>query len=142
MLRESATERYQLVVDGEYYSYITQECPLIASVEQSACTTRAYDEPENILEYVRHPVRRAAPSIRRQVICARSSPNDERQALSAAASRSTSLLSGWLLILFTDSLGVGFAVRIEEVLAALLPRRLEFGRCDIPVWPAFLGNGT
>jgi len=60
MLRESATERYQLVVDGEYYSYITQECPLIASVEQSACTTRAYDEPENILEYVRHPVRRAA----------------------------------------------------------------------------------
>jgi len=50
MLRESATERYQLVVDGEYYSYITQECPLIASVEQSACTTRAYDEPENILD--------------------------------------------------------------------------------------------
>jgi hypothetical protein len=47
-----------------------------------------------------------------------------------------------ILILFTDSLGVGFAVRIEEVLAALLPRRLEFGRCDVPVWPAFLGNGA
>ena len=47
-----------------------------------------------------------------------------------------------LLVLFTESLDVGFAVRIEEVLAALLPRRLEFGRCDVPVWPAFLGNGT
>src|SRR4029077_14286094 len=47
-----------------------------------------------------------------------------------------------LLILFTDRLGVGFAVRIEEVLAALLPRRVEFGRCDVPVWPAFLGNSA
>jgi hypothetical protein len=47
-----------------------------------------------------------------------------------------------LLILFTDSLGVSFAVRIKEVLAALLPRRLQFGRCDVPVWPAFLGNST
>ena len=47
-----------------------------------------------------------------------------------------------LLILFTDRLGVGFAVRIEQVLAALLPRRLEFGRSDVPVRPAFLGNGT
>src|SRR5271166_1514385 len=47
-----------------------------------------------------------------------------------------------LLVLFTESLDVRFAVRMEEVLAALLPRRLEFGRCDVPVWPAFLGNGT
>src|SRR3982074_1895153 len=47
-----------------------------------------------------------------------------------------------LLVLFAESLDVRFAVRIEEVLAALLPRRLEFGRCDVPVWPAFLGNGT
>ena len=47
-----------------------------------------------------------------------------------------------LLILFSKSLSVGFAVRIEEVLAALLPRRLEFGRCDVPVWPAFLANST
>ena len=47
-----------------------------------------------------------------------------------------------LLILFTESLGVRFAVRIEEFLAALLPRRFEFGRCDVPVRPAFLGNGT
>src|SRR3974390_1203034 len=47
-----------------------------------------------------------------------------------------------LLILFTESLDVGFAVRIKEVLAALLPRRPEFGRCNVPVWPAFLGNDT
>src|SRR5580700_3827006 len=46
------------------------------------------------------------------------------------------------LILFTESLDVCFAVRIEELLAALLPRRSEFGRCDIPVRPAFLGNNT
>src|SRR5215467_3889367 len=47
-----------------------------------------------------------------------------------------------LLVLFAKSLYVRFAVRIEEFLAALLPRRLEFGRCDVPVRPAFLGNGT
>ena len=47
-----------------------------------------------------------------------------------------------LLILFTESLDVRFAVRIEEFLVALLPRRFEFGRCDVPVPPAFLGNGT
>src|SRR5437868_8785255 len=47
-----------------------------------------------------------------------------------------------LLILFTESLDVGFAVRIEEFLSALLPGRFEFGRCDVPVRPAFLGNGT
>jgi len=29
------------------------------------------------------------------------------------------------LVLFTESLGVGFTVRIEEFLAALLPRHLE-----------------
>jgi hypothetical protein len=47
-----------------------------------------------------------------------------------------------LLILFTESLDVRFAVRIEEFLAALLPRRFEFGRCDVPVRPAFFGNGA
>jgi hypothetical protein len=47
-----------------------------------------------------------------------------------------------LLILFTESLDVRFTIRIEEVLAALLPRRFEFGRCDVPVRPAFFGNGT
>jgi hypothetical protein len=47
-----------------------------------------------------------------------------------------------LLILFTESLDVGLAVRIEEFLAALLPRRFEFWLCDVPVRPAFLGNGT
>ncbi len=46
------------------------------------------------------------------------------------------------LILFSESLSVRFAVRVEEILAALLPRRFEFGRCDVPVWPAFPGNGT
>src|SRR6266550_9523946 len=47
-----------------------------------------------------------------------------------------------LLVLFTESLDVRLAVRIEEFLAALLPRRFEFGRCDVPVGPAFLDNGT
>jgi hypothetical protein len=37
---------------------------------------------------------------------------------------------------------VRLAVGIEEVLAALLPRRFEFRRCDVPVRPAFHGNGT
>ncbi len=55
---------------------------------------------------------------------------------------SAASLTQTLLVLFSDSLGVGFAVRIEEFLAALLPRRLEFGRCDVPVWSAFFGNGT
>jgi hypothetical protein len=39
-------------------------------------------------------------------------------------------------------LNVRFAVRIVEFLAALLPRRFKFGRCDVPVRPAFFGNGT
>src|SRR4029077_3413396 len=46
------------------------------------------------------------------------------------------------LILFTESLRVGFAVGVEQLLAALLPRRLEFRRRDVPVRPAFPGNGT
>ena len=46
------------------------------------------------------------------------------------------------LILFTESLDVGFAVRVEELLAALLPRSSEFGRSDVPIRPAFLGNGA
>jgi hypothetical protein len=56
--------------------------------------------------------------------------------------RSVSLMAIPLLILFTESLDVRFAVRIEEFLAALLPRRFEFGRCDVPVRPAFFGNGA
>jgi hypothetical protein len=47
-----------------------------------------------------------------------------------------------LLVLFTDRLRVRFTIGIEKLLAALLPRRLEFGRCDVPVRPAFLGHGT
>src|SRR5271154_2036885 len=46
------------------------------------------------------------------------------------------------LILFPKSLDVRLAVWIEEFLAALLPRRFEFRRCDIPVRPAFFGNGA
>jgi hypothetical protein len=47
-----------------------------------------------------------------------------------------------LLNLFIENLDVGFAVGIEEFLAAFLPRRFEFGRGDVPVRPAFLRNGT
>ena len=47
-----------------------------------------------------------------------------------------------LLILFTESLGVRFAVRIEDFLTALLPRCFELRRGDIPVRPTFPSNGT
>src|SRR5258708_4552433 len=47
-----------------------------------------------------------------------------------------------VLILFTEGLDVRLAVRIEEFLAALLPRRFEFGRRDVPVRPAFLEDRT
>src|ERR1700692_1316869 len=47
-----------------------------------------------------------------------------------------------VLILFTESLDVRFAVRIKEFLAALLPCRFEFGRCDVTVHPTFPGHGT
>jgi hypothetical protein len=47
-----------------------------------------------------------------------------------------------LLILFTESLDVRFAIWIEEFHAALLPRRFEFRRRDVPVRPAFFGNGA
>src|ERR1700732_473729 len=61
----------------------------------------------------------------------------------AAAGASVVLLTRTpLLILFTESLGVSFAVRIEEFLAALLPSCSEVGRCDVPIRPAFLGYGA
>ena len=44
--------------------------------------------------------------------------------------------------MFTDHLGVGFAVRIEKLLTALLPGGLHFRRSDVPVAPAFPGNGA
>src|SRR6267142_4818701 len=47
-----------------------------------------------------------------------------------------------LLILFADSLDIGFAIRIEELLAALVPRSFKFGRCDVPIRSAFLANST
>jgi hypothetical protein len=45
-------------------------------------------------------------------------------------------------VLFTESLDIRFAVRIEKLLAALLPRRPEFWRCDVPVRAAFLRDST
>jgi hypothetical protein len=45
-------------------------------------------------------------------------------------------------VLFAEGLDVGFAVGIEEVLAALLPGGFEFGRGDVPVGAAFFGNGA
>ena len=47
-----------------------------------------------------------------------------------------------VLILFTEGLDVRLAVRIEEFLAALLPRSLELRGRDVPVRPAFPGNGA
>ena len=44
------------------------------------------------------------------------------------------------LILFAESLEIGFAIRIEEFLAALPPRLFEFGRRDVPVRTAFPGH--
>src|ERR1700688_1980134 len=51
-------------------------------------------------------------------------------------------LQGLLLILFTESLKIGLAVRIERLLAALLPGRFKFGRCDVPVRSAFAADST
>jgi hypothetical protein len=47
-----------------------------------------------------------------------------------------------LLILLSDRLGVRLSVRVEEFFPALLPCRLEFGRRDVPVRPAFLRHST
>jgi hypothetical protein len=49
---------------------------------------------------------------------------------------------GLLLALFGQSLGIGLAVWIEQVLAALLPRGFKFGRGDVPVRSAFPADGT
>jgi hypothetical protein len=47
-----------------------------------------------------------------------------------------------LLILLTQSLGVSLAVRIKQLLAALLPRSLQVRRGDVPIWPAPYGDGA
>ena len=39
--------------------------------------------------------------------------------------------------MFAKSLSGGLAVRVEEILASLLPGSLQFGRGDVPVRPAF-----
>lgn len=46
------------------------------------------------------------------------------------------------LILVAESLDIGFAVRIEKLLAALLPRNFKFECGDVPIRPAFLANGA
>ena len=46
------------------------------------------------------------------------------------------------LILFTESLDVRFGVRIAVLPTVLLARSFEFGRCDVPVRPAFPGDGV
>ena len=60
----------------------------------------------------------------------------------ACKMRSVPLMAIPLLLQFTESLDVRFAVRIEEFLAAFLPRRFEFGCCDVPVWSAFFSNSA
>src|SRR5690349_20288948 len=45
------------------------------------------------------------------------------------------------LVLFAESLGVCFAVGIEEFLTALLPGGFKFSTRDVPIRPAFSGNG-
>jgi hypothetical protein len=47
-----------------------------------------------------------------------------------------------LPVLFTESLDIGFAVRVKEVLAPFRPRRLEFGRCYVPVRPPLPGDNA
>src|SRR5438093_13251875 len=46
------------------------------------------------------------------------------------------------LVLLTKRLDVCFAVLIEEFFAPFLPCRFKFGRCDVPVRPAFPDNDT
>ena len=47
-----------------------------------------------------------------------------------------------LLILLTYGLGIGLAVRVENVFPGVLPGVFEFGRGDVPVRPALSYNGT
>jgi hypothetical protein len=46
------------------------------------------------------------------------------------------------LILFAEGLEIGFTVGVEKIFAALLPGGFEFGGGDVPVWAAFLADGT
>jgi hypothetical protein len=77
------------------------------------------------------------------LICARRHLRDSRADLNRAFApyAETGNPTSRILVLFAQGLGVRFAVRIKEFLSALLPRRSEFGRCNVPVRPAFLGNG-
>jgi hypothetical protein len=44
------------------------------------------------------------------------------------------------LFLFDDGLGIGFSIRVEELLAALGPRRSHLRCGDVPIRPAFSGD--
>jgi hypothetical protein len=59
-----------------------------------------------------------------------------------SASRTTMIAVTGFLAQLTEGLDVRLAVWIEQFLAALLPCRFEFGRCDVPVRPAFLEDRT
>src|SRR5580658_4655983 len=47
-----------------------------------------------------------------------------------------------LLVLLSECLSIGLAIRIEQFLAAFLPRGSHFRRRDVPVGPTFVGNGS
>src|ERR1700719_149144 len=100
----------------------------------------------------RHPVARIAPRPPAIISASRARVGERNGKLGvnstgrsqcATAGASVVLLTRTpLLILFTESLGVSFAVRIEEFLAASLPSCSEVGRCDVPIRPTFLGYGA
>ena len=45
-------------------------------------------------------------------------------------------------ILLVDRLGVRLAVWVEQFLPAFLPRTFHFGRRNVPIRPAFLGDSA
>jgi hypothetical protein len=45
-------------------------------------------------------------------------------------------------ILLAERLRIGLAIWIKELFEAFFPCGLHFRRCDIPIWPAFLGYGA
>src|SRR5258708_8735558 len=69
------------------------------------------------------------------LICSRLHPRDSRGDLNRA-------FRSRILVLFTQGLGVRFAVGIEEFLSALLPRPFEFVRPTPPLHPPLLLNSS
>src|SRR5689334_9777557 len=54
----------------------------------------------------------------------------------------TTTLALTTLILFSQSLTICLAIRVEEFLARLGPCGSEFRLCDVPIRPAFHKNST